>query len=72
MSAKKPWRAKSRKAGRSAASLWEGEVFKLTSLSQLRGKSVDLIQNDVWKGTVADPCTGKHRIISRRRAGGAA
>ena len=42
--------------------LWEGG-FKLTSLSQLRGKSVDLIQN-IWKGTVADPCTGKHRVIA--------
>ena len=42
--------------------LWEGG-YKLTSLNQLRGKSVELIR-DVWRGTVADPCTGKHRVIS--------
>ena len=42
--------------------LWEGG-FRLTSLSQLRGKSVDLIRG-IWKGTVADPCTGKRRVIA--------
>ena len=42
--------------------LWEAG-YRLTSLSQLRGKSVELIR-DVWRGSVADPCTGKSRVIS--------
>ena len=42
--------------------LWESG-YRLTSLNQLRGKSVELIR-DIWRGTVADPCTGKCRVIS--------
>ena len=36
--------------------------YRLTELRQLRGKSVDFVQ-DVWAGRRADPETGKIRVI---------
>jgi hypothetical protein len=49
--------------GKQMARQLYGAGYKLTALSQIRGKSVDCL-TDIWKGDRADPTTGRVRQLA--------